>query len=461
MSADDPVYEDASQSAGTTAYPAVSVIVPLYKQLEATRAMLDSLLHTLRGRNDVEVILIDDASNDGTGEWLSAVSDARVRAFHNEANLGYARSNNRAAAHARGHVLVLANNDLLFEDGWLQPMLDLLLDGSLHAGIVGNVQRRISDGTIDHCGVDISYEGQLDHIRELPSGAAVPSVRSFAVTAACCAIRREEFAALGGFDESYVNGCEDMDLCLRLAQRGLGSYVAPQSVVGHHVSLSRGTRDLQQVRNSQLLFRNWRDPLHRRLCERWLELWRTGRAAPPLEGLSDAAGLCGGVPDAELAELLATSILDRNEFHRARRLGIAGERPARPGTPDPRPLRRSALEGYVHLEDAAEFTLPAGLGLNGLFICGHFYRPRSGRGTAAPLHIVLEVNGVQRVVQPLSGGDFTIGFHRPWVTRGRPSRARLWLEGAEAGYSRVGGDIYLKHWVLDDEAIEPFTNLIA
>src|SRR5690606_16827548 len=80
-----------------------------------------------------------------------------------------------------------------------------------------------------------------------------------AVTAACCAIRRERFLDVGGFDEAFRNGFEDVDLCLRLTRdRGLHHYVANQSVVRHHVAASRGRdRSPVQRENLRLFLARW------------------------------------------------------------------------------------------------------------------------------------------------------------------------------------------------------------
>jgi GT2 family glycosyltransferase len=77
-----------------------------------------------------------------------------------------------------------------------------------------------------------------------------------AVTAACCAIHRRTFLDADGFDEAYRNGYEDIDLCLRLAHRGLRHYVANRSIVRHHVSISPG-RFARESANLSLFLSRW------------------------------------------------------------------------------------------------------------------------------------------------------------------------------------------------------------
>lgn len=79
-----------------------------------------------------------------------------------------------------------------------------------------------------------------------------------AVTAACCLIKKDVFLAAGGFDEKFQNGCEDIDLCLKLGEMGRRHYIANRSVVGHLVSSSEG-RSASNSSNEELLLQRWRE----------------------------------------------------------------------------------------------------------------------------------------------------------------------------------------------------------
>ena len=98
--------------------PFVSFVVPLTNHLEQTQALLESLQASLPADLDYEVILVDDASTDGTREWLGPLDRPRVRKILKALNGGYARANNAGVGLARGEFLGLLNNDLLFEPGW-------------------------------------------------------------------------------------------------------------------------------------------------------------------------------------------------------------------------------------------------------------------------------------------------------------------------------------------------------
>ncbi len=276
-------------------WPLVSFIVPLFNHLAETRQMVDSLLEHMPAGLDYEILLTDDASTDGTPEWLASLRHPHIKTLRSGVNRGYAANNNAAAWHAQGEVLALLNNDLLLQAGWLPPMLDLLLLPQAKVGVVGNVQRRVADGAIDHAGVALNVQGQLVHMTDASaptSGTSARQATRLAVTGACMLVRTADFWACGGFDEQYRNGAEDMDLCFKLRQRSLRACVALDSVVQHHVSLSRGRTSLDNERNSRLLFRRWRGLIKQELAAVWLDALANGEPYPePVEALLDSPDL--------------------------------------------------------------------------------------------------------------------------------------------------------------------------
>jgi O-antigen biosynthesis protein len=245
----------------------VSFLIPLYNCLALTQAMLASLQATLPADLDHEIIFIDDGSTDGTRDWLRTQENQdRFRVLLNDRNLGYAASNNRAAESATGDFLVLLNNDLILTPRWLDPMLAALTTHPA-AGIIGNVQRTVSTGVVDHTGIVVNAKGKPVHDRALPPFARKVKVVP-AVTGACLLIKTSTWRQLGGFDTAFVNGGEDVDLCLRAAQIGLLTAVAQRSIIYHHVSSSPG-RKLRDEANSQLLAKRWRKELTQLAHRAW------------------------------------------------------------------------------------------------------------------------------------------------------------------------------------------------
>jgi GT2 family glycosyltransferase len=289
----------------------LSLIVPLFNCLELTRAMVASLQATLPAGLSHEIILVDDGSTDGTRDWLQTLG-APFRVVLNERNLGYAASNNRGAALAGGEILALLNNDLVLTPRWLEPMLAVERRLGPQAGLVGNVQRTFSEAAIDHTGIFINRKGKPEHDRHLPWTCWIPGLdwkRVDALTGACALIRRRLWSELGGFDERYFNGCEDVDLCFRAAAAGRVNAVALRSVVRHHVSASPG-RKRKDEENTFKLTQRWRETLVRLGLRRWcvdqLETLQCGDADAEAQAATWSAFLYAyGLQPSPSSELLA------------------------------------------------------------------------------------------------------------------------------------------------------------
>lgn len=239
---------------------ALSIIVPLYNCLELTQAMLASLEATLPPTVSREVLLIDDGSTDGTRGWLESLPATRCRVLLNERNLGFAATNNRAAAAARGERLLLLNNDVVLPPGWFEPLLAAHRRLGTRAGVIGNIQLNARTREVDHAGIQFSLKAKPEHDRVPPNGweRILRPVRLVpAVTAACAMIDAKLWRDLGGFDEGYVNGGEDVDLCFRARVAGRTNAVALRSVILHHISSSTGRKTRDEA-NSQRLAARWR-----------------------------------------------------------------------------------------------------------------------------------------------------------------------------------------------------------
>jgi len=234
----------------------ISFIIPTYNTLELTKKCLDSLIATV-DMQDYEVIIIDDCSTDGTREYLSKLPPV-FRPILNSNNQGYGKNCNQAAQIAQGELLCLCNSDLVFLSDWLPPMINALLTRESPA-FIGNMQRSVSTGRIDHLGVRFLSDGRPVHIAWDRGYAPIRKyLKVSAVTAACCLIRKDLFLKFNGFSDQFRNGFEDTDLCLRLLEGGYHHYVATRSTVLHHVSASPGRKDFED-KNLKHFLELWKE----------------------------------------------------------------------------------------------------------------------------------------------------------------------------------------------------------
>ena len=233
-----------------------SVIIPVWNRCELTR---DRLSAPAKTTNDVswELIVVDNHSTDGTGEFLSSLG-GDVQILRNPENLGFAKACNQGARAARGKYLVFLNNDTVPQDGWLRALVGEV-EGHPEVGIVGS-KLLYQDGTIQHAGVVFDRAvGQPYHIYRGFSGdsAAVNQRREYqVVTGACMLVRRSIFENVGEFDEGFRNGYEDVDLCLKVREKGYRVVYQPRSVLYHLESQTPG-RKLHDASNAKRLQERW------------------------------------------------------------------------------------------------------------------------------------------------------------------------------------------------------------
>ncbi|MDX2020538.1 MAG: glycosyltransferase family 2 protein [Deltaproteobacteria bacterium] len=236
--------------------PLVSIIIPVFNLWDYTFRCLQSVQrHTSHIPH--EVIVVDDASTDESREALPMLQGITlIRNTHNE---GFAHNNNKAAAVARGKYILFLNNDTEVHAGWLDALCKEI-EGKSDVGMVGS-KLLFPDGTIQHAGVGFSY-GAFTPISPFhmhykkPATASTSVLELNAVTAACALMPKHLFLRLGGFDEGFRMGYEDVDLCLRVRSAGYRIIYTPASVVTHFESLSAG-RFVASRRNTELLHTKW------------------------------------------------------------------------------------------------------------------------------------------------------------------------------------------------------------
>ena len=247
--------EWVKEASGGTGRFDVSIVIPLFDKAEYTRKCVEALARTVDPGESVEIVLVDNGSTDGTGEFLSSLGGDIV-IVRNTKNLGFATACNQGARVSRGRNIVFLNNDTVPRPGWLQALLDAAKEED--AAICG-ARLVYPDGRIQHAGVAFDESGIGYHIfnglsKDHP--AVTKRRRLQAVTAACMLVRRDLFDELGGFDEGYRNGFEDVDFCLRAREKGCRTLYVPESVVVHHEETTEG-RKAHDRENMERFLAKW------------------------------------------------------------------------------------------------------------------------------------------------------------------------------------------------------------
>jgi GT2 family glycosyltransferase len=272
--------------------PLVTAVIPTRDNL----GMLRRCLTGLRERTSyshLEVVVVDNQSVEPeTLAFLREVgAQPGVRVVRYDAPFNYSAINNLGARHARGDVLLLLNNDVeMIAAGWLEEMVSHACRAEI--GAVGALLYYPND-TIQHAGVilGLGTSGIAAHAHAYrPRGyvgriwrARLVQTMS-ALTAACLAMRRGVFEEVGGFDDHLSIAYNDIDLCLRIRERGYRNLWTPYAELYHHESASRGYENTPAKR----------ERLHREaeyMRRRWGRVLRSDPAYNPnlsLEGESFA-----------------------------------------------------------------------------------------------------------------------------------------------------------------------------
>jgi GT2 family glycosyltransferase len=216
----------------------VSIILLTHNGLKLTEDCIDSI-YRFSIPSFFELIIIDNASSDATPRYLSRIARQKenIKVIYNKKNLGFARACNQGASFARGYYLLFLNNDTSVTQGWLREMLKVFKEEK-KVGVVGS-RLIYPDGGLQHGGMVLTLWGlpiNLDKGSSPENSEELKAREVFSVTGASMLIRRDLFFDCEGFDERYIYGYEDVDLCLKISQMGYGVFYTPKSLIYHYAS---------------------------------------------------------------------------------------------------------------------------------------------------------------------------------------------------------------------------------
>lgn len=282
----------------------LSVIILVHNQCALTARCLDALSAALSGIAH-EVICVDNASSEDLGP-IRAMAPRFASLFvpRNERNDTFAVANNRAAAAAGGDCLLFLNNDVEVAPASIRALLRALSDAD--AGAAGGKLLFPETRRIQQAGMRQMLWGYASNYgvgAEAGDPRFNTGAERFALTGAMFGIRRDLFTRLGGFDEGYVWGYEDVDLCLKVRAAGRRVTYVPEAEGLHWESATlRVTRRVEDVDRNYRRYRQRWDPtlvppeqayLRRlaALAVTRVVIFGTGLAARGLAAVLDEAGV--------------------------------------------------------------------------------------------------------------------------------------------------------------------------
>lgn len=221
----------------------ISIITLTYNNLEtSTKPFISSILENTSDM-DYELIIIDNFSKDGTVEYLHAIQTihSNIRVIFNPANLGYSKGNNQGLKLAKGDILCLVNNDVLFSPNWLKNLVSVV---SSHPEI------GLASPTVNEPGDRYSVRNYNELFERHKQQSAVEFEYTCSSSFCCVCMRRDVFEKVGYLDEEFSPAYyEDDDYCLRVLYQGYKNAVLKNTFIFHnHCQTSGKMPDRDEIR---------------------------------------------------------------------------------------------------------------------------------------------------------------------------------------------------------------------
>lgn len=247
--------------------------------------LLDYVLHEAVARlpANAELLLVDDDAGAEARAVLRRFRRAKV--IRHDKHRGITTALNTGARAATGDVLVFMNSDVILGDNALVSLARNVHEGGNEVGTIGALLLYPQDGRVQHAGVAVD-KWAATHLFVGARGDTTdlkPMEERQATTGALLACSRSVYEQLGGFDESFRDGLEDVDFCLRCAAQGLKNYISAEAVSYHFESATRGPyKHIRRTYNYAVFFSRWQGRLREDL---------TAYLAGRLRSLATSGGL--------------------------------------------------------------------------------------------------------------------------------------------------------------------------
>ena len=236
-----------------------SIIIVTWNALEHLKNFLPSVTQT--DYPDFEIIIADNASSDGSKEWIiSNYPEVKVASL--DQNYGYCGGNNRAVPFATKEILLFLNNDVKVDKSWLHDLNRVFNEDKDTAAVQPKMRAFEQPGYFEYAGAAGGYmdkygytfcRGRIFDEVEKDEGQYDSTPPLFWASGAALAIRKDLFVESGGFDEDFEFHMEEIDLCWRLQNQGYKIGYAPDSIIYH---LGGGSLPMGSPRKVYYNFRN-------------------------------------------------------------------------------------------------------------------------------------------------------------------------------------------------------------
>jgi len=255
-----------------TSEPLISIIIPNKDNIDILKTCLDSILSKSTYKNYEIIIIENNSTSNQTFSYYNEINgkdNIKVVYYPYKEEFNYSRINNYAAIYSSGEYLLFLNNDIeIITAGWIEEMLSFAQRDDI--GATG-AKLYYSDDTVQHCGCIIGIGGVAGHIHRFAlrkdngyMNRLIIAQNVSAVTGACLLMKKKLFNDINGFNENLRVAYNDIDLCLKIIDRGLNIVVTPYAELYHYESKTRGYEDTpekkeRQKREGAVFLEQWGD----------------------------------------------------------------------------------------------------------------------------------------------------------------------------------------------------------
>jgi len=232
--------------------PKVSIIIPTKDNFHILQRCIDSILEKTKYQN-FEIVIVDNQSvEQETFHYYEEIrNNPKIRILYYNNPFNYSAINNYAVSQVNSQYILFLNNDTeVISEDWLSAMLEHAQRNGV--GAVGG-KLLYPNGTVQHAGIIIGIIGDPpigahshryfadDHPGYFGRLSLIQNVT--AVTGACLLTQKEIFQSVGGFDENLTVAFNDVDLCMKIREKGYLIIYTPYAKLFHYESLTRGYED--------------------------------------------------------------------------------------------------------------------------------------------------------------------------------------------------------------------------
>lgn len=195
----------------------ISIILINFNTPQITKECLDLLIQ-LKSKLNLDIIVIDNGSTDNSVKILQSSFNEEISFIKNSQNLGFASANNQGAAIAKGEYLVFLNSDILIDDDFISPCINIL-EKNKSLGAVSpqllNIDRKLQKsafGVFPSIGRLITQKTKKDPTLQFINNYALVDW----ISGCAFIIKKTIFNQINGWDSNFFLYYEDIDICKNL-----------------------------------------------------------------------------------------------------------------------------------------------------------------------------------------------------------------------------------------------------